>query len=181
MLYSNLETSPLEKPPPSWKFIYSIGLQCSNKRQWESSHHPGFQYQHNSSIVIFLFHKTIWELFTLLQYSLLYSKNVKKSQKSTHPSVQCTLGWIDFWLFFTFLTKVPLRFVTYLPKVPRIAKKILFDPVTASSLVTTFWVMHYTYKSPQFFIHNMGFMAIKRHRILHRFQKYKLVLVTKCT
>jgi hypothetical protein len=38
--------------------------------------------------------------------------------------------------FFTFSTIVPLIFVTYLPKVPKIATttKIL-DPVTASSLV----------------------------------------------
>jgi hypothetical protein len=43
----------------------------------------------------------------------------------------CTLGWVDFGLF-TFSTKVPLRFVIYLPKLPKIAKKNIFDPVTAS-------------------------------------------------
>jgi hypothetical protein len=59
------------------------------------------------------------------------------------PSGHCPLGWVDFRLFFTFSTKVPLRFVIYLPKVPKIAKKKFFYPVTASSLVTTFWVMHY--------------------------------------
>jgi hypothetical protein len=48
-----------------------------------------------------------------------------------------------FWTFFTFSTKVPLGFVTYLPKIPKIAKKNLFDPVTSSSLLMTFWVMHY--------------------------------------
>jgi hypothetical protein len=53
--------------------------------------------------------------------------------------------------------------------------------VTVSSLVTTFWVMDYMYKGPTFFIHNMGFMGIKRDRILRRFQKYKLTLVAKCT
>jgi hypothetical protein len=53
-----------------------------------------------------------------------------------------TVGWVDFRLF-TFSTKVPLRFVIYLRKVPKIAKKKFFDPVTASSLITTFWVMHY--------------------------------------
>jgi hypothetical protein len=31
----------------------------------------------------------------------------------------------------------------YLPKGPIIAKKIFFDPMTASSLVMTFCVMHY--------------------------------------
>jgi hypothetical protein len=51
------------------------------------------------------------------------------------------VGW--FWTFFTFSTKAPLRFVTCLPKVPKIAKKKVSHPVTASSLVTTFWVMHY--------------------------------------
>jgi hypothetical protein len=35
------------------------------------------------------------------------------------------LGWVDFGLFFAFSTKVPLRFVTYLPKVPKTATKIL--------------------------------------------------------
>jgi hypothetical protein len=32
----------------------------------------------------------------------------------------------------------------------------------------------------QNFFLNMDFMGIKRRRILHRFQKYKLTLVTKC-
>jgi hypothetical protein len=36
---------------------------------------------------------------------------------------QCIVGWVDFGLFFTFSTKVPLRFVTYLSKVPKIATK----------------------------------------------------------
>jgi hypothetical protein len=78
-------------------------------------------------------------------------------------------------------TKVPLRFVTYLSKVTKINEKsvLTFDPVTASSLVKTFWVMHY--KEVKFFFHNMDFMGIKRCRILCRFQKYKLTLVPKCT
>jgi hypothetical protein len=42
-----------------------------------------------------------------------------------------TLGWVDIGT----RTKVPLRFVFYLSKVTKI--------VTASSLVKTFWVMHY--------------------------------------
>jgi hypothetical protein len=60
--------------------------------------------------------------------------------KNFHNVLYTRVGW--FWTFFTFSTKVPLRFVAYLPKVPKIAKKC-FDPVTSSSLVTTFWVMHY--------------------------------------
>jgi hypothetical protein len=51
------------------------------------------------------------------------------------------VGW--FWTCFTFSTKVPLRFLTYISKVPKIAKQNFFDPLTASSLATTFWVMHY--------------------------------------
>jgi hypothetical protein len=39
----------------------------------------------------------------------------------------------------------------YLPKGPIIAKKKFFYPMTASSLVMTFWVMHYIYKGPNFF------------------------------
>jgi hypothetical protein len=39
-------------------------------------------------------------------------------------------------------TKVPLRFVTYLSKVTKINEKKCVDPVTASSLVKTFWVMY---------------------------------------
>jgi hypothetical protein len=39
----------------------------------------------------------------------------------------------------------------------------------------------YTGKGPNFFIYNMDFMGIKRHRILRRFQKYKFTSATKCT
>jgi hypothetical protein len=40
--------------------------------------------------------------------------------------------------------------------------------------------MQYIWVKNDFF-RNIGFMGIKRRRILCRFQKYKLVLVTKCT
>jgi hypothetical protein len=54
--------------------------------------------------------------------------------------------------------------------------------VTASSLVKTFWVMNYIdCRGSKIVFHNMDFMAIKRRRILCRFQKYKHTLVTKCT
>jgi hypothetical protein len=70
--------------------------------------------------------------------------------------------------------------VCYIPfKSNENKRKKWVDPVTASSLVKTFWVMHYI-EVPHFF-HNMDFMGIKRCRILCRFQKYKLALVTKCT
>jgi hypothetical protein len=61
----------------------------------------------------------------------------------------------------TFSRKVPLRFVTNLPKVAKIAKKILLDPVSASSLVTTFWIMHYV-RVKIFF---------SQYVLLHRYQK----------
>jgi hypothetical protein len=69
-------------------------------------------------------------------------------------------------------TEVPLRFVTYLSKVMKINDK--------NNWVKTFWVTHYV-EVQNFFSHNMDFMVIRRRRILHRFQKYKLNLVTKCT
>jgi hypothetical protein len=83
---------------------------------------------------------------------------------------KCTVGWVGIRT----RTKVPLRFVTYLSKVTKINAKKCFDPVTASSLVKTFWVMHYIVDQ-NFFPHNMDIMGIKR------FQNYKLTLVTKCT
>jgi hypothetical protein len=53
--------------------------------------------------------------------------------------MRCRVGWVDIGT----RTKVPLWFVTYLSK------------VTPSSLVKTFWVIHYRF-------HNMGFMGINR-------------------
>jgi hypothetical protein len=64
--------------------------------------------------------------------------------------------------FFTFSSSVPLRIVVSLSKVRKISKDLL-DPVTASSVVPTFCVIHC--KGPK--------MVIKRCRNLHRFQKYK--------
>jgi hypothetical protein len=43
-------------------------------------------------------------------------------------------------------------------------KKCL-DTVTSSSLVTTFWVIHYIGVHPHIFFHNIAFMGIKRCRI----------------
>jgi hypothetical protein len=54
------------------------------------------------------------------------------------------LGWVDFGLFLTFSTKVPLGFVTYLPKVPKIAKQIVLTQSAlhrCSQLFGSFW--HY--------------------------------------
>jgi hypothetical protein len=43
-----------------------------------------------------------------------------------------TVGWVDFGLIFKFSTKVPvpLRFITYLPKLPKIATTKIFNLVT---------------------------------------------------
>jgi hypothetical protein len=48
--------------------------------------------------------------------------------KNLNPSA-CGVGWVGFLTSFTFSTKVPLRFGTYLPKVPKIAatKKPFFS------------------------------------------------------
>jgi hypothetical protein len=59
------------------------------------------------------------------------------------------------------------------------AKKYFFGPLASSAEVMIFWVMH-NIEAKNFF-HNVGFMGIKRRRIERRFQKYKLVLKTKCT
>jgi hypothetical protein len=56
----------------------------------------------------------------------------------------------------------------------------VFGPLAASSQVYTLRAMQYIWVKNDFF-HNIGFKGIKRCRILVRFQKYKLVLVTKCT
>jgi hypothetical protein len=58
-------------------------------------------------------------------------------------------------------------------------KNNFFGPLASSAEVMTFWVMHYIEAKNCF--HNVGFMGIKRCRIERRFQKYKLVLKTKCT
>jgi hypothetical protein len=70
--------------------------------------------------------------------------------------VQCTIGWVDFGLFFTFSTKVGTPEIYYISSKSTENSKNFFDPVNASSLVTTFWVMHYRYIR----VHNMDFMSI---------------------
>jgi hypothetical protein len=55
----------------------------------------------------------------------------------------CSAGTVLWWVDIGTRTTVPLRFVTYLSKATKIDKIKCFDPVTASSLVTTFWVIHY--------------------------------------
>jgi hypothetical protein len=86
------------------------------------------------------------------------------------------LGWVDKWNWDKSTPEV-----CYLPfKSNKNKRKKCFDSVTASSLVKTFWVMHYI-EVQNCILHNMDFMGIKRRRILRSFQKYKLTLVTKCT
>jgi hypothetical protein len=81
--------------------------------------------------------------------------------------------------FFTFSTKVPLRYVICLPKA-KIATTKKGCPTDHFTIGHDF-LGHALYKGPKFFIHNMDFMGIKRYRILRRFQKYKLTLGKKCT
>jgi hypothetical protein len=50
-----------------------------------------------------------------------------------------TVGWVDIGT----RTILPVMFVIYISKVLEIDKNKCFDPVTASSWVTTFWVMQY--------------------------------------
>jgi hypothetical protein len=79
------------------------------------------------------------------------------------------VGWVDIGT----RTKVPLKFVIpYLSKVTKINEKKCFDPVTASSLVKTFWVMHYK-EVKKILFHNMDFMGIKRCRIFVDFKNIK--------
>jgi hypothetical protein len=72
-----------------------------------------------------------------------------------------------FLTFFTFSTKLFLGFVTYLPKVQKIANKN-FCP-SDRFIIGHDFLGHALYKGPKFFIHNMDFMGIKRCRILCRF------------
>jgi hypothetical protein len=66
--------------------------------------------------------------------------------------------------------------VVLLVKTWKIAKKSFLGQSTCVAEVITFWCMHCIGV-----FHNVGLMGIKRRRILRRFQKYKLTLVTKCT
>jgi hypothetical protein len=76
--------------------------------------------------------------------------------------------------------KVPSEYIHFYEKVPKIAKKIFF---WSSDLLRKGHSLRgqALYKGPKFCFHTMGFMGIKRRRVERRFQKYKLVLKTKCT
>jgi hypothetical protein len=91
----------------------------------------------------------------------------------------CTVGSVDFLLFYIFnkhtLEDCCIRF-----KRRKYEEKKFF---------WTQWLLHrryrhsftIQYKGLKFFFHNMDFMGIKRRRMLRRFLKYKLTLVTQCT
>jgi hypothetical protein len=91
---------------------------------------------------------------------------------SLDPSL---LGWVDIGIG----TKGKWGFVVSLEKVWEIAIKKFFNQSNFIAEVITFRVMQYI-RGQKFFFHNVGLMGIKRRRILRRFQKYKLTLVTKC-
>jgi hypothetical protein len=66
----------------------------------------------------------------------------------------------------------------FIKKYENIFPKFL-GPPASSAEVMTFRVMHYIRVRNCFW--TMGFMGIKRRRIVRRFQKYKLALASKCT
>jgi hypothetical protein len=78
----------------------------------------------------------------------------KMSLKAVTIKNHYILGWDDFWLFFTFSTKVPLRFVTYLPKVPKIAKKFVWP--SDRLIIGHNFLGHALYKGPKFFFSQYG-------------------------
>jgi hypothetical protein len=79
--------------------------------------------------------------------------------------------WGGLILDFFYIFNKSTPGICYIPsKCNENSKNKIFDPVSASSLVTTFWVMHYI-GVQNFFIHNTDFMGIKRRRMLRRFQK----------
>jgi hypothetical protein len=54
----------------------------------------------------------------------------------------CIIGWVYFGLFFIYNKSTPK--ICYIPsKSTESSNKKFLDPMTASSLVTTFWFMHY--------------------------------------
>jgi hypothetical protein len=93
-------------------------------------------------------------------------------------TVYCRVGWIILDFFYIFIKNTPE--ICYIPSKGTENSNKKFVPLTSSYLVMTFWVMHYI-RLQHFFFYNMNFMGIQRRRILHRFQKYKRTLVTKCT
>jgi hypothetical protein len=101
-----------------------------------------------------------------------------KGQEQLLPfmPVQYTVGWVDIGI----RTTVRLGKVLFVAKVCKIYLKtfLVHWPLPHRC---TLWGPCSTYGSKMIFFHNIGFMGIKRRRILRRFQKYKLVLVTKCT
>jgi hypothetical protein len=124
-------------------------------------------------------------LWSFLQDSLLYThcsnieflKNTLQRTTAT-PIVPFSYMYSRVGWYWNWDKNTPE--VCYIPFKRNVNKwRKCFDPVTASSLVKTFWVMHYIEVKKN--VHNMDFMGIKRCRILCRFQKYILTLVTKCT
>jgi hypothetical protein len=93
-------------------------------------------------------------------------------------NVPCTVGWVDFGLFLHFQQKYPSDLLHTPTKSTENSKKKILP--SELFIIGHDFLGHSLYKDPIFF-HNMDFMDTKRRRILRRFQKYKLNLVTKCT
>jgi hypothetical protein len=66
---------------------------------------------------------------------LIFNSDGQKSYKD------CPLGWVDFELFSIFNNSTAK--ICYIPSKTTENRKKNLDPVTASSLVMTFRVMHY--------------------------------------
>jgi hypothetical protein len=89
--------------------------------------------------------KPLHSSMTTNSLALWWQNAPKKSYSRIMISVfvlYCTLGWVDFWLFYIFNKSTPE--ICYIPsKSTENSKQICLDPVTSSSLVIIFWVMHY--------------------------------------
>jgi hypothetical protein len=92
--------------------------------------------------------------------------------------VECGVGWVDIGI----RTTVRLGKVHFVAKVCKICLKTFLVPWSLPHRCTLLGPCSTgVHMGQKWFFHNIGFMGIKRCRILCRFQKYKLVLVTKCT
>jgi hypothetical protein len=90
-----------------------------------------------------------------------------------------SVGWL--WTFFYIFNKSTpqICYNTYLPNVAKIAKKKFLTQWPLHH-----WWLHFgacTIKSSKKIFPQYGLHGYQRCRILCRFQKYKLTLVTKCT
>jgi hypothetical protein len=77
-------------------------------------------------------------------------------------------------------TSVWRRFVGFHEKVRKTTEKKCFGQQISRRKVMEY-IDHPVHMSQKFFLQNIGFMGIKKRRILRRFQKYQFIVVAKCT